>query len=63
MKENIINWIKVIIWISTMSVGVCTLFGVVWIKFGLPTTWWSALLVGTLSGMAVFLYVKWVVEG
>ena len=61
-KENIINGIKLFIMLYTMFMGFWTLFGIHWVKFGLPMTWWAALLLAVLAGAVEFAYCKWIME-
>lgn len=59
-KENILNFIKLFLLISMMTMGFHYIYAVIWFAVGLPQTTWAVLLCAVLAGLSEYGYFKWI---
>ena len=60
MKEKIIDYFKLLIFLVVTAVGFFTIYAITWVQVGLPINTWTSLIVFTLAGLSEWRYIKWV---
>lgn len=59
MKEKIINWIKISIFLFMLAMGFFTTYAFAWVGLGIPTGWWAGLTVTVLTIASEYGFIKW----
>ena len=62
MKENIVNWLKVVVLVSAMTMGFWIIYAFVWDAVGLPLTNWALWLLLAVAGLTEYGYSRWIRE-
>ena len=53
-------WLKIALFIGMMAIGFLAVYSMIWIRVGLPVTWWSALLLACLAALTEYGYYRWI---
>lgn len=59
-KDNFINGLKIMILITSMTMGLWIIYAMLWNAVGLPVVDWSLWLLFAFAICSEVLYIKWI---
>ena len=63
MKDNIINALKIFLFLFVMTMGFYLIYAYIWFIVGLPLSNWALLLLLAVAGLTEYGYFRWICEG
>ena len=59
VREEIVNYIKFIIFLLVTLIGFFTIYAMIWVCVGSPVNWLASLIIVAISGLSEWGYVSW----
>ena len=62
VREQIVNYIKFIIFLLVTLIGFFTIYTMIWVFVGLPVNWLASLIIVAISALSEWGYVSWLMK-
>lgn len=60
MKKKIINSLMAFLLVFPAIVGLDALYSAAWYLLGLPTGWWTSVLLAVIAGVSEYAIICWI---